>query len=130
MKMLIVDEDRLSRLLLSRALEKAGYGTERGKGKRDSESGEPIILRICDLTMPGTDGLAFLAEIRSTPWLAEQRRLQISVEDYIDSLEGLKEDIDNARSSCKIRELLFTHGTRKDLEAIRTPGRHRDFQVN
>ena len=64
MKMLIVDEDRLSRLLLSRALEKAGYGTERGKGKRDSESGEPIILMICDLTMPGTDGLAFLAEIR------------------------------------------------------------------
>jgi CheY-like chemotaxis protein len=26
---------------------------------------------ICDLTMPGTDGPAFLAEIRSTPWLAE-----------------------------------------------------------
>ena len=150
MKILIVDDDRLSRLLLCRALEKAGYGTEQadsaGAAKKVLQDGEPIILMICDLTMPGTDGLAFLAEIRSTPWLAElpvlictaqdpakwydaadclgisghvakplnahdlvervslvlesaivpiedtatvQRRLQISLQDYIESLEGL-----------------------------------------
>jgi len=158
-KILTVDDDRLSRLLLCRALEKVGYGTEQAdsaeKAKEVLKSGEPIILMICDLTMPGTDGLAFLAEIRSTPWLAElpvvictaqepaqwydaadclgisghiakplnaqelieqvslvlesavvpiedaatvQRRLQISVDDYIESLEGLREDVESARS--------------------------------
>lgn len=68
MKILIVD-DRLSRLLLARTLEKAGYGTELAdsaeKANEILNRGEPIILMICDLTMPGTDGLAFLAEIRS-----------------------------------------------------------------
>jgi CheY-like chemotaxis protein len=62
-------DDRLSRLLLARTLEKAGYGTELAdsaeKANEILNRGEPIILMICDLTMPGTDGLAFLAEIRS-----------------------------------------------------------------
>src|SRR5689334_15167548 len=62
-------------MLLSRALERAGYGTMQAesavKAKEILKSGEPIILIISDLTMPGTDGLAFLAEVRSTPSLAE-----------------------------------------------------------
>jgi CheY-like chemotaxis protein len=74
-KILIVDDDRLSRLLLARTPERAGYATELAdsaeKANEILNSGEPIILMICDLTMPGTDGPAFLAEIRSTPWLAE-----------------------------------------------------------
>lgn len=154
MKILIVDDDRLSRILLCRTLENAGYGTEQADSARTAKdilkSGEPIILMICDLTMPGTDGMAFLAEIRSTPCTAElpvlicttqdmarwhdaadclgisgyiakplnaqelvekvsrvlesavapiddasavQRRLRISVEDYIESLEGLVTDL-------------------------------------
>jgi adenylate cyclase len=84
-KILIVDDDRLSRLLLARTLEKAGYGTELAdsaeKANEILNSGEPIILMICDLTMPGTDGLAFLAEIRSTPWLAELPVLICTVQD-------------------------------------------------
>lgn len=160
MKILTVDDDRLSRMLLCRTLEKAGYGTEQAdsvKAAKDIlQSGEPVILMICDLTMPGTDGLSFLAEIRSTPSMAElpvlvctaqdparwydaadclgisgyiakplnaqelvekvstalesaivpiddastvQRRLQISVEDYIESLEGLEADLQSAREN-------------------------------
>jgi Response regulator receiver domain. len=58
----------------AQALETGAYGTELAdsaeKANKILRSGEPIILTICDLTMPGTDGRAFLAEIRSTPWLA------------------------------------------------------------
>jgi len=46
-------------MLLSRALERAGYGTMQAesaeKAKEILKSGEPIILIISDLTMPGTD---------------------------------------------------------------------------
>jgi two-component system, chemotaxis family, chemotaxis protein CheY len=74
-KILIVDDDRLSRMLVSRALERAGYGTIQAesveKAKEVLKGVEPIILIISDLTMPGTDGLSFLAELRSTPSLAE-----------------------------------------------------------
>lgn len=175
MKILIVDDDRLSRLLLTRALEKAGYGTEQAdsaeKAKEILRKGEPIILMICDLTMPNMDGMAFLAEIRSTPSLAElpvmictaqdpsrwydaadclgiaghlvkplnaqdliervgmvlesatapledaaavARRLQISMQDYIDSLEGLEEDAENAR------ERIEKCTAETDLETLET----------
>lgn len=74
-KILVVDDDRLSRTLACRTLEKAGYGTEQAESAEKAteilKNGEPIILMICDLTMPAMDGLAFLAEIRSTPSLAE-----------------------------------------------------------
>jgi response regulator RpfG family c-di-GMP phosphodiesterase len=74
-KILIVDDDRLSRTLAARALEKAGYATEQAesaeKAKHILNSGEPIILLVNDLTMPTIDGMAFLAEIRSTPSFAE-----------------------------------------------------------
>ena len=147
-------------MLVCRTLEKAGYGTEEADGVKAAneilKKGEPIILLVCDLTMPVTDGLAFLAEIRSTPCMAElpvlvctaqdpakwydaadclgisgyvakplnaqelsekvsmvldsavapiedastvQRRLQISVEDYIASLEGLEADLRGAQDS-------------------------------
>jgi hypothetical protein len=40
------------------------------------KSGEPIILMICDLTMPAKGGLAFLADQESGQLLREFRVLQ------------------------------------------------------
>jgi len=174
-KILIVDDDRLSRMLVSRALERAGYGTEQAESAEKATeiltSGEPIILMICDLTMPVTDGLAFLAEIRSTPALAELpvliytaldprqwydaadclgisghvakplnahelvervstvlesavvpvedtaavlRRLQISAEEYMDSLLGMEEDLERWLKTIK------ECGVESDLERLET----------
>jgi two-component system, chemotaxis family, chemotaxis protein CheY len=72
---LIVDDDRLSRNLASRALETAGYQAKLADGARQAREilnqGEPVILILSDLTMPETDGLTFLAEIRSNPAFAD-----------------------------------------------------------
>ena len=56
MKILIVDDDRLSRTPAGRVLERAGYGTElcesAEKTKEILRSGEPIILSLAKLPVP------------------------------------------------------------------------------
>ena len=73
MKILIVDDDKISRMIITRALQKAGYETleaERATIAIELLNGqEPIALVISDITMPDMDGLELLAHIRSTPAL-------------------------------------------------------------
>ena len=92
-------------MLLSRALERAGYGTTQAesveRAKEVLKGGEPIILIISDLTMPGTDGLAFLAELRSTPSLAEFPVLICTAQDpkhWYDAADCVWEFQDTLRS--------------------------------
>jgi DNA-binding response OmpR family regulator len=68
MKVLIAEDDRDSRELLSWLLEKLGYqvvATENGKQAWEAFRREKIRLVISDLLMPDVDGLELCRRIRS-----------------------------------------------------------------
>jgi two-component system cell cycle response regulator len=70
MKVLIAEDDRDSRELLSWLLEKLGYevvATENGNQAWDAFRREKFRLVISDLLMPDLDGLELCRRIRSTP---------------------------------------------------------------
>ena len=65
---LIVDDDPVQRRLLDATVRRLGYGTvlaEDGEsGLAIMRSGEPLVLVILDLVMPGLDGFGVLAAMR------------------------------------------------------------------
>ena len=67
MKILIVDDEKISRLLASKILVKKGYEVLEASSARQAieqlESDEPIILLIADIMMPEMDGLELLSYI-------------------------------------------------------------------
>ena len=70
MKVLIAEDDRDSRELLSWLLEKLGYdvvAAENGNQAWDAFRREKFRLVISDLLMPDVDGLELCRRIRSTP---------------------------------------------------------------
>jgi len=68
MKILIVDDDRISRLLASENLAKEGYEVLEASSAKQAiehlESGEPIRLLIADVMMPDMNGLELLSYVR------------------------------------------------------------------
>jgi len=72
-KILVVDDDKISRSVLSRALAKAGHQTVEADSARAAigllHGGEPLSMVITDIMMPDMSGLDLLAYIRSTPSL-------------------------------------------------------------
>ena len=70
MKVMIAEDDRDSRELLSWLLEKVGYqvvATENGKQAWDAYRRDKFRLVISDLLMPDVDGLELCRRIRSMP---------------------------------------------------------------
>ena len=69
-QILIVDDDPVTRRLLSAAIERLGHvpaSVEGGQAALDllnSADGEGIALIILDLVMPDLDGMAVLAKLR------------------------------------------------------------------
>ncbi len=69
-KVLIVDDNRLSREVYRQALEKEGYKVilaSDGKEGLDIVNAERVDLILLDLVMPGIDGYGFLTSIKSHP---------------------------------------------------------------
>lgn len=69
-KILVVDDNKLSREVNREALEKAGYKVilaRDGKEGLDIVNTERVDLIILDLVMPGIDGYGFLNIIKSQP---------------------------------------------------------------
>ncbi len=64
MKILIIDDDRISLSLISKILIKGGYKTLEANNAKEAiellKASEPVNLIICDLIMPDMDGLEFL----------------------------------------------------------------------
>lgn len=62
MKILIIDDDVISRELIQKGLKKAGYGTLEAENAETAikllQSEEPIGLTITDIMMPEMDGIA------------------------------------------------------------------------
>ena len=65
-KILIVDDERAARYGMRKALEPQGYeiveAEEGESGLRQTERSSPDVV-ICDISMPGMDGMAFLREV-------------------------------------------------------------------
>ncbi|MDP9120471.1 MAG: sigma-54 dependent transcriptional regulator [Acidobacteriota bacterium] len=65
---LVIDDETGSRESMAIAIEKAGYAVrtfdDAKKALEFIEESDGVRLAVCDLRMPGTDGLAFLNEVR------------------------------------------------------------------
>ncbi|HYU33938.1 MAG TPA: sigma-54 dependent transcriptional regulator [Thermoanaerobaculia bacterium] len=66
--MLIIDDETGSRESMAIAIEKAGFGVRTFDDARKAleflEENDSVRLVVCDLRMPGMDGVAFLKEVR------------------------------------------------------------------
>lgn len=82
---LVVDDDRLNRLTLTRLLEAEGYqvrAVEDGQGALDALEEGPFGAVLLDLIMPGVGGLEVLRVVKASPVLWRTPVLVISaVED-------------------------------------------------
>jgi CheY-like chemotaxis protein len=74
-KILIVDDDPISRRINSQCLVRAGYEVlEASSGTEGLDllaAGEPVVMCITDVMMPGISGLDFIKHLRSDPFLAQ-----------------------------------------------------------
>lgn len=71
MKVLVVDDSKMMRMMHARSLRQAGYRVEileAGDGAEALqvlEAAGPVDLIICDWNMPGMDGLEFVRAVRA-----------------------------------------------------------------
>lgn len=79
---LIVDDHEAMRALLARVLSKAGVErvrTAASAAEALAALGErPATLILADRTMPGMDGLAFVAAVRADPTLSAAKVIMVS----------------------------------------------------
>lgn len=71
MKVLVVDDSKMMRMMHARSLRQAGYQAEvleagnGAEGLQVLDSAGPVDLIICDWNMPGMDGLEFVRAVRA-----------------------------------------------------------------
>src|SRR6266481_2542932 len=85
-RLLIVDDNKVNRLLLSRSVELLGHRialAENGRIALDKLRKEPFDLLLLDIEMPELDGFAVLERLKADPQLREMPVIVTS------SVEGL-----------------------------------------
>jgi adenylate cyclase len=85
-RVLIVDDNKVNRLLLSRSVELLGHrvaSAENGRVALERLRSEPFDLLLLDIEMPELDGFAVLEQLKADPQLREVPVIVIS------SVEGL-----------------------------------------
>src|ERR1700745_2056148 len=85
-RLLVVDDNKVNRLLLTRSLEQQGHSVasaENGRVALEALRGEPCDLLLLDMEMPEMDGFQVLAELKKDLHL---RDLPVIV---TSSLEGI-----------------------------------------
>jgi len=69
-RVLVVDDDAALREMVALALEKSGFEVVKASSAEEARKalreGRPDLV-VCDIYMPGGDGLTFLSEVRQTP---------------------------------------------------------------
>jgi twitching motility two-component system response regulator PilH len=84
MRILIVDDDPVSLTVMSRILNKNGYGTLEAPSVKKAieyiDAAEPVGLIISDMVMPEMDGLKFLEYASSRPAMQDLRIIMCSAE--------------------------------------------------
>lgn len=93
-RVLLVDDDRQTRLKLSRNLESEGYTVGVAQGGRqalDMLESESFDLIILDILMPEVDGFTVLSQVKATPALREIPVVVISAVDDPESIEKCRQ---------------------------------------
>jgi len=99
-KLMVVDDSATMRKIITRTIRKAGLSVaeeivEAGDGAEALEklkSGGPVDIILCDINMPGMNGLEFVKNARQDPANAETKIVMISTESAEDLIEGVKAD--------------------------------------
>lgn len=82
-QVLIIDDSASIRMLVSLALERAGFGVQQaadGESALEMLDGRPLDAIVCDLAMPRMDGLSFLRLLRLHPRYRSVPLLVLSTE--------------------------------------------------
>lgn len=144
---LVVDDNRVNRLLLGRGLEQQGHSVvfaENGREALDLVRGRDFDLMLLDVLMPELDGYQVLAELKLDPHL---RDLPVVVTSSLDELDSVVRCIEmgaedylpkpinpvllNARITASLekkrlrdqqRELISTFATKEVAEDLLTSG--------
>src|SRR5215471_17914904 len=88
-RLLIVDDNKVNRLLLSRSVELLGHRialAENGRVALDKLRKEPFDLLLLDIEMPELDGFAVLEQLKADPKL---RDLPVIVNSSIEGLDNI-----------------------------------------
>ena len=83
MKILIVDDDKTTRKLLSLYLKGSGFEVvtaENGLNALEKLGSEPVQLVLTDLNMPYMDGIEFLKAMKSNPGTSHIPALMLTTE--------------------------------------------------
>lgn len=86
--LLVVDDNSLNRIMLSRYLAKLGYQAtlvENGRQALDKLQGEPFDLVLLDVEMPEIDGYQVLERMKADPRLREIPVIMISAVEELES---------------------------------------------
>ncbi len=106
-KILIVEDDKFLRRVISRKLSGEGYdiveALDGEKGLKSAQEEKPDII-LLDLILPGIDGFEVLARIKQDPSIA-------SIPVMILSNLGQKEDIDKGMKMGAVDYLIKAHFT-------------------
>ena len=127
-KILIIDDDYTSQLLLERTLSMQGYditlASDGEEGLIKAKTIRPALI-ICDWIMPRKDGLEVCSQIKSTPELSTTFFILLtsldSVEDRIKGLDAGADDflckpIEMNELTARVRAGLRLHQLSKDLQ--------------
>ncbi|HSR19989.1 MAG TPA: response regulator, partial [Anaerolineales bacterium] len=85
--LLVVDDNRVNRLLLMRGLEQEGHTTtpaENGRQALELMRAQPFDLVLLDIEMPELDGFGVLGEVLQDPQLREIPVIVTSASDELD----------------------------------------------
>jgi adenylate cyclase len=88
-RVLIVDDDRINRTLLTRGVEQEGHEAHTAENGRDALEllrDGPYDLVLLDIVMPELDGVSVLDQIKSDPRLQHVPVIMISAVDEVDSV--------------------------------------------
>src|SRR5262245_22517013 len=87
-QILVVDDNRLNRLTLSRSLEQEGYQVtlaEEGQQALEMLRSQAFDVVLLDIIMPGLDGYQVLERIKADPELRDLPVIIISALDEVES---------------------------------------------
>jgi DNA-binding response OmpR family regulator len=88
-RVLVVDDDRVNRMLLTRSLEREGHRVrcaEDGLGALEVLRRDPCDVVLLDIVMPELDGVSVLERIKSDPALQDVPVIMISGVDETESV--------------------------------------------
>ena len=88
-RLLVVDDNRVNRLLLARALEKEGHTVafaENGREALESRRARPVELVLLDIQMPEMNGYEVLEALAADPRLRDVPVVMMSAVEEIDSV--------------------------------------------